>query len=133
MVPDDRPFVASSWRVSYRESVHNPGLARWLRKSAYGRAHDALIEATLDHGQVAICHDPEDATHILGWICFDPPSWHYVYVKEAFRRRGIASVLLTIAQDYGLPQACEITHRTAVGDEFLASFGKATTPTEQRP
>lgn len=58
---------------------------------------------------------------ILGWIAFEAPNvLHYVYVKQPFRRRGLATFLLNAAD---LSYPIKATHKTYAW-EFLKHKGK---------
>lgn len=50
---------------------------------------------------------PDDPSIILGYLVYEPGILHYVFVKEAFTRIGIARSLYDRA---GLPMTC--THKT---------------------
>lgn len=49
----------------------------------------------LQKSTVRIATNPDIPDQIFGWICIDGNRLHYVYVKNRFRRMGIAKKLLT--------------------------------------
>jgi GNAT superfamily N-acetyltransferase len=51
----------------------------------------------------------DDPDQILGFLVHEGPVVHYLYVKELFRRKGLATALLDSAQ---IPPVFFYTHRT---------------------
>jgi GNAT superfamily N-acetyltransferase len=119
----DEHFVLDSWAKSYRESdyaglIQNkdwfPIMLRQLGK---------LL--TLPHVKVTIAFDPSDADRvadIYGWICvehgFVSPLVYYVFVKSAYRRRGIARDLFRAA-GIDLARPFAFICQTAVIEEMI--------------
>lgn len=125
----DQAFVYSSWLQSYRSSA----FARPIPTHTYFDRHHAVLERILARPTTRIVvATPEDAPAvILGWavtegllrgsardgaagpVLITPttstPTLHYVYVKEQFRKLGIARQLVT-----RLGRRFAVTHRTAV-------------------
>lgn len=100
----DRACVYSTWLHSYRHGSHFP--RRIPEKTYFAEQHD-LIQAILDSPTTTLLMavPSDDPDVILGWACFErgvgAGEWeiksavHYVYVKPAFRRSGVASQLLS--------------------------------------
>jgi GNAT superfamily N-acetyltransferase len=94
----DGNFVYSSWLNSYRESA----IGGWksptgeaMALGVYYKRARSRIDALIKRGaELKVACDPEDTNIILGWMCAEDPVLHYVYVKEAYRRQGIALSLL---------------------------------------
>jgi len=110
----DIPFLFSAWLKSYRvakavESIHN---------NIYYAEHHKVLEHILQHFQVLIASDKSDDSHIYGFAVGGKiegiNTIHYVYVKQTFRRLGIASALL---KHFEIPQPTPFfyTHETPVG------------------
>lgn len=107
--PEDLPFVRSSWTQSYGKyatfskepkAISADGPAR-LPSHIYVPEQHQLIARILSRSTVTtvVACNPEDADQIFGYLVFEtrPPSQavaHYLYVKDAFRKRGLARALL---------------------------------------
>lgn len=90
---DDLPFIFSAWLKSYRRS---PTVKDVPAKVYFAKQHD-LIERLLTRSGVLIAHPEGDPSTILGFAVVSPidtQTIHWVYVKHAFRRMGIARRLL---------------------------------------
>lgn len=95
----DLPFIVNAWLKSYRTA--EPGATN----TVYFHEQKALILRLLNEQETLLAVDPEDPEHILGFVCWDPakggpdswPTLHYVYVKFALRRNGLARELLHAA------------------------------------
>lgn len=85
----DVNFVLNSWLKSYEDS----GWTKVAGK-AYWKGHRIAILRLIRSAHVVIACDPEDHDTILGWACTNGRYVHYVYVKRAFRRYGLAKRLL---------------------------------------
>lgn len=96
-LPSDRAFVVSSWSRSYKYSdaaglIHVDDWAAVMH-AQLGR----LLACDTTRAIVAFepDEDPAFEDFLYGWICGDTsnatrPLVHYVYVKEAYRRAGLA-------------------------------------------
>jgi GNAT superfamily N-acetyltransferase len=105
-------FVYSSWLNSYEDSP----FARGIRKSIYFDRQRRLINSiSARGGKLLVATHPEAPDAVLGWVCVEEPDFvHYVFVKQAWRRMGVASLLLEQAS-----ARFKYTHRTAVGESFV--------------
>lgn len=117
----DQAFVFSSWLQSYRSSA----FARPIATHTYFDRHHAVLERILARPTTrVVVATPEDAPAvILGWAVTEgllrgsardgatapTPTLHYVYVKEQFRKLGIARQLVA-----RIGRRFAVTHRTAV-------------------
>lgn len=95
MEPGDVNFVLDSWIRSYRES---PWAGVVPNHRFFEVMHEA-IEGLIARGtKVVVACAKTDTTRILGWVAYerlhDGVACHYVYVKDPFRRRGLATELL---------------------------------------
>jgi hypothetical protein len=101
---DDLPFIYSSWIKSYRHG--NPACLR--AGSEYFSGQHRVIERLLERGaEIRIACYSESPHLILGWMCSEPGTIHYVYVKKPYRRLHIATQL--VGQR---PVQTRYTHRT---------------------
>lgn len=97
----DRPLIFATWLRAFRHGSHFP---RHIPERAYFAAHHNVVEALLDRSTVLVAHPTGDPEVILGWSVVEklpvddavtaPQAIHFVYVKPAFRRSGIARLLL---------------------------------------
>jgi GNAT superfamily N-acetyltransferase len=101
-------FIVSSWQKSFRTAyaagliqmtdwadVMEPQLCKVLARPAvrvWVAANPHTEDRRLDvHGWIAVEHDPDGA------IDREPPLIHYCYVKQAYRRMGLATGLVKAA------------------------------------
>ena len=69
---------------------------------------------------------PNDVSVVLGYLVSEPQIIHYVFVKESFRRFGIARMLFDHEHDdLGLT---ECTHKTFISDEIIRNHGLVYNP-----
>lgn len=106
----DLPFIFDSYWRSYIEYAGRP------KNTQLQRLRDRMSLLWL-RATFIVATDPSDTEQILGWICFEGSVVHYVYVKSAFRRQGIARTLFAAA---GLTSAVNCTHWTAAASEISA-------------
>jgi GNAT superfamily N-acetyltransferase len=93
-LPADDNFILSSWVQSYR---HNPLFGAMpvdLYFSRYRKHALNILERSYAH----VAADPTDPNVVFGYCIYrfigDVPVVSYIYVKQAFRRFGIATILL---------------------------------------
>lgn len=92
-VATDRAFIFATWLKSLRFGSE----LEEVPPDLYYEGQHRIIEQLLDRCMVLVAHAPEDPDTLLGWAVMDPLDGfvlHYVYVKGAFRRLGIAKALL---------------------------------------
>lgn len=93
---EDTEFVFATWLRSYR---HASQFAKKISNEVYYRWHHKVIERILARGaQVYIAHPIGEPEVILGYICLESQDKlvvHYIYVKKAFRKMGVAKMLYT--------------------------------------
>jgi len=98
----DRPLIYATWLRSYRHGSHFP---RHIPHDRYFSAHHDVAETLLESSTVRVATPPADPDVILGWSVVEtlasvdeatpsPLAVHFVYVKPAFRRMGVARALL---------------------------------------
>lgn len=101
----DVPFIRHSWVMSYCKHAtlgdwqpeRGVGSAR-CSSSIYVPEQHALIAQILQRAQCIVACNREDEEQIFGYVVFeeqdDRPCFHYVYVKEKFRKLGIGRALI---------------------------------------
>ncbi len=105
---EDWPFVYGTWLNSFRV---NSTFARHIDQPTYFAMHHHVVERLLERGELLIATPEDDPDTYLGYAVREQgtPVVHYVYVKPAFRRFGVARALLA-----GLPPDFTYTHHTHV-------------------
>lgn len=108
--PTDRNLVLSSYVRSYELSPFAKLVGHFRFMAHQPDIRDALV----GRSTLMMAHLPEEEDAVVGWAMWERPGLlHYVFVKPAFRRAGVARRLLA-----GLPDKLVYTHETDVC-EFL--------------
>lgn len=84
-VPDDMPFLFATWLKSY---VPTTPIARRFAFDGHHQVISDIIRRE-DTEEIVACH-PEVTSMILGWACRSGDVLHYVFVRGAARRQGLA-------------------------------------------
>lgn len=90
----DHQFVLANWRR------HIADLSPFCRWNAEERAahSDGVLEELVKRARPLMAADPDDATHLYGFVCGEHRGelqvLHFVYVSRWARRRGFATALL---------------------------------------
>lgn len=103
---DDRNFILSSWLRSFRNNGDWP---RHIDSATYYANHQSVIQRLLTLCDVKIACASDDENLILGWCCVDGSTVHYVFVKEQYRKLGIAKAMLD-----GIGEKATYTHWTRI-------------------
>jgi GNAT superfamily N-acetyltransferase len=92
--PNDDNFILSSWAQSYR---HNPMYGA-MPVDLYFSRYRKFTLSVLERSYAIVACDPSDPDVVFGYCVYrfigDIPVVSYVYVKQVFRRFGLASKLL---------------------------------------
>jgi hypothetical protein len=86
MTKEHYSFVISNW---LKQNLFN-GFKPLPARDSYYKNHQTLIKQVLG-GYVAV--NDEDDTQFIGFICGNDQVIHFVFVKEIFRKLGIAKML----------------------------------------
>ena len=84
----------------------------------YYKEYNKVIDHLLTISTIKVACLDDDEVVILGYAVFDRDNIHYVFVKEAFRRLGIAKRL--IESSLILPETC--THSTYIAEVIIEKF-----------
>lgn len=104
--PDDVAFIFSSWIKSYAAS----DVARSMDRRVYDAEQHDAIEAALARSRVIIACLASAPESIFGYaVVENDHTLHYVYVKQTYRRLGVARALLGALLD----GPTTYTHRSA--------------------
>lgn len=93
---EERGFVVSTWSRSYK-SRHSAGL---ITSEDWPAVMHPQLEKHLDRAgaRTILAYEKGDPNFFYGWIAGDTservPVVYYAYVKEAYRRAGVARALL---------------------------------------
>lgn len=98
---DDIPFIYATWLNSY----YHDSWARSVKKTIYFDNYKHVIDQLLQDSEVKVACLPENTNVILGFLVEQLNIVHYCFVKEAFRRMGVAKSLFDHEKAY-------ITHIT---------------------
>lgn len=103
----DLPFIYSAWLKSFRRHP-------WVSpapNAVYYKYHHDIIDRLLQRGLISVACSDEDEDQILGFVVYENRAnlviLHYYYVKQPYRRMGIAGQLLR-----SLPSIDFYTHQT---------------------
>lgn len=111
-VTDDARCVVSDWVRSYASNRVGPPLLG----PVYKAGQTALVERLLKRCDVLVATHADTPDLILGWCVAERHSdallVHFAYVKSAFRRLGVASLLLA-GFGWGRGQPLHYTHHVA--------------------
>lgn len=108
MAPADRNYIVHSWLQTFSHSAE-------ARHAYDGRIYhfnvdyNRVIDGILGRSKVLVACLPENHDVVVGWVCVEADTLHYVLVKPNFRECGVAGRLLD-GMD-ALPLA--YTHKTA--------------------
>lgn len=102
----DIPFIYQTWLNSFRYDSWSKATA----KSVFFDHYKLVIDEILSNSKTLIACLPEDEDIILGYLVYESQIIHYIFVKNDFRKYGIAANLVNHSMD--LEQPITITHRT---------------------
>lgn len=121
-VEADAPFIFNSWLKAYRNSK----VTQALQNEIYFNGQHKLIEGLVKRAKFIIACNPADETQIYGYSVGETIDGvlcvHFVYVKEPYRKFGIATGLL-LALGHIPGTAFVYTHRTHAAEKLEAKGG----------
>lgn len=89
----DEGLIYNSWLKTVEES----SMAFGIGKNLYFKEQAKIIKSLINQHMVIVACDPEDETHVYGFLCFsyvnDQFIFHFLFVKLAYRQFGIARAL----------------------------------------
>ncbi len=117
----DAPFIFNSWLKCNRHSR----FALQMQNEVYFTQHHKLIEGLLRHCSVVIACNPNDIAQIYGYAVGEKIDGHsvihFIYVKESYRKLGIALTLLqSVGYELGLPYF--FTQKTHGAEKYEKRF-----------
>lgn len=121
----DVAYISKAWKESLRsEMMFEYGN---LDPMPFYKEMDRRVPRLLSRSTVVVACNPADEDHILGWIAAEGQVVHYVFVRRAWRSKGLAQRLLDeagVSRDryiYG-------THRTIASSKLYRILKARYTP-----
>jgi hypothetical protein len=152
---EESNFILNSWLMSYKHvrcGTYDERLAasgamfagRAMDSGRYFKGQQALVSALAARSRVLSVCDAQDPSFVVGWACgaLQGPSEasqelvvHYVYVKHAYRKHGVALELLKglgwkpgmtiLATHWTKPCATKAIKYNIVFDDYPLTVGAA--------
>jgi len=114
LAEEDRSFIYSSWLKSYRNGTG----CRNVDNSIYFFNHHKVVESLLQRAKTIVCCNSDDPKVIYGYVVYEEVEGsfvlHYVYVKNIYRKLGLAKKMLAETKHDFNVLGC-YTHQTGVG------------------
>jgi len=120
---NDANFILNSWLKSFaahRESIFK----QYISVEKYFKCHHSVIINLLQESDVLVATPNDDTNLIYGWICYKELDnsliLHYIDVKFAFRRFGIATALINQLSH----KPVSVSHLTGAGAALLTNLNR---------
>jgi GNAT superfamily N-acetyltransferase len=120
----DVDFLTNSWLESFRDGYFPSSVPNRV----YYNQHHRILEKLMPRAQILIACNAKDPEQIFGWVCAEQMDQHlvihYIYVKDTFRRFGIAKRLVKLLMR-DLPvnqQRVLITHLTHKAKQLIKGW-----------
>lgn len=99
VLDSDINFILSTWLKSYYEELRRNGSKGVIypKDDVFFQGHQDKIKELIKIASIDVCTAPDDDNQIIGWIAYDSNAIHYCYVKQVFRKMGVARALRTKA------------------------------------
>ena len=106
----DFNFIINSWLKSYRDSPMCRDISNPVYYAGQGDKIEQILRNPETVGMIVCAKDDPD--QIIAYAIFDnkSPISHYVYVKNLFRKRGIARLLFNIMIKHHQGKRLHCTH-----------------------
>lgn len=92
----DLNFIYKAWTESFR---YHSGIGKTHRNHVFFTEYPKVIDQILSSPdtKVLIVNAPDQEDVIIGFLAYAPLTIHYVFVKNVFKRMGIATALINRA------------------------------------
>ena len=111
----DQAFVMDSWLRSFGKG--RTWVFRGVEGDRFYSGHREILENILQRSLVVVACLEEVPDAVLGWACIEPGCVHYTYVKNKYRRKGVATKLIAHAEKLmGTLSTC--SHQTGQWKRF---------------
>lgn len=111
-VPTDEAFIYATWLKGYQ------GGAQWFRmipRKIFQDHYRRIIEKLLQRSLTRVACLKEDTDVIIGYSVSEQDRVHWIYIKENWRKIGIAKDLLPA-------NFSSVSHLTNLGFEILKKY-----------
>ena len=92
----DHAFVMDSWLRSFGQG--RTWVYRGVKGDRFYSGHRKVVDGLLKRSLTLAACLEEVPDAVLGWICVEKGCLHYVYVKNKYRKKGVAKQLLRHAE-----------------------------------
>lgn len=118
----EKGFVYSTWLKNYKFSSY---FAKRIKHAVFYKGHHQIVTHILEKPEVKtfVANPKNDPDTILGFLTCETgekPVVHFVFVKDAFRKMGVATALMRHAEID--PSNLTFTHWTLPVDELIRKF-----------
>lgn len=86
----DTNFILSTW---LKGALHGNSFFSLIPRDTFFENYERVIKAIIERAETRIATLPDDPNIILGYSVTEPGIIHWVYVKKAWRKMGIAKTL----------------------------------------
>lgn len=94
----DINLVLNSWLKTLHKSIGR-AFHKNIPPGIYFPQMQEKIKAIIARSSLLIASNPNDEDHVFGWICYERPAVvHYIYVKQPYRRFGLAQAIFNKAE-----------------------------------
>lgn len=132
--PEIRPYRSSTDEAlvhkCWKDSFWANSFLRWAAKRDYYKELNDRCRWLVSSDSVLIAHNPADENHVWGFTCHSEGVLHYVWVRNEYRKRGIASGLVNLA--LGDRKTTPCSHWTSVCEAVQDRFNLRYVPSKGR-
>jgi GNAT superfamily N-acetyltransferase len=109
LLPEDLPFIYSTWLLGL---YHGNSWFKLIDKTVYFEHYKKIVEALLITSMVQVACLESDRDVIVGYSIHRDNRLHWIFVKKAWRRLGVAKALM--------PEGINtVTHLTGLGKTLM--------------
>lgn len=92
-----------------------------MTDTVYFDGHSAFLRRLAPHVQCIVACNPEDQDQIFGYIVYQLPQLHFVYVKSAYQKLGIGFSLME-KSGWVADENKQFSHYTHQFQKFINRF-----------
>ena len=108
----DLNFILNSWLKSYR---YTPA-AEQIPSELYFEHQKNIINKLLETSKVIMITNPDDTSHVYGYIVYLNDVLHYIYIKYTYRNFGLTEKILSKAFPHFKSNPIYLTHLDKIFD-----------------
>lgn len=118
----DVAFILNSWLKSYRE--HGP-IAQHVSNTIYFASHHKILQKVIKRATTLVAVNENDDSQIYGYAVGERIEGHFVihfvYVKQGFRKMGIATSLYNMFE-HDRSSVGIFTHHTRMAEKMYMKY-----------